>query len=643
MAAFTEVCEESSAEHETIQDTGRLNVYRAQIVGISVLLALWLWAAFVRGRGYSHSLQLPILLATIVFIVLLNWFFPRLIQGNFAGFYESNKAFAFSLRAFLLPVVFFPEYFLGQPPLLTRSLVLLCLSLLLLIAYLVLSAAAPLKSFNLGLTSKAAVIIFCVIYFALTSSISLVKLRAFGYVGQDIGYFTQCLYTTLHGHLFYSNMYHDLLYGKSVSSDFSSHNQLVLGLFLFFYVFHKAASTLLIVRNVFIVLCAWPVYLISRRTLSPWLSAIAVVAFLLVPAILYQNFYDFAPLSVAGFPLLFALYFFLEGRFKPYVIALVLTQIVREDLVFVVFGLGLLALWQRRSLRWVAFPCAFAFCWAVLSWKVVFPYFQHGATSPVASCFSYLGTTSHQMVSNIISHPRLVLTRTNLVYTKQLLDPLGGVLFLLNPAWLLALPYIAINLLGQGGGCNTAMIYRHYSLIPAVLLFAGFLLSLEKIGKSPKRKRKELYLAQAAMVLFVLAAALSSILFVTGKQQLDDLQPQSWHAEARTIAAMLPADASVAVPRYLLPSMANRGSLYQSLRLLEYHNPDVEYIVLDKDWSRMAATDQWRENYLALWHWLEGNPQYAVVYDSPDYVIYKRCAGCVSILPHREPGQQDHE
>src|SRR5262249_22445617 len=151
-------------------------------------------------------------------------------------------------------------------------------------------------------------------------------------------------------------------------------------------------------------------------------AAIAAFAFLVCPAVIYQNLYDFAPLSLAAFPLLFALYFYLEGRFWPYLLALFLSQLVREDLVFVIFGLGLFALWQRRSIRWVAIPCALGAGWAVLSWKVVFPYFLHGARSAVASCFGYLGNTPAEMVRSILRHPAAVLSRNNLIYVKQLVD-----------------------------------------------------------------------------------------------------------------------------------------------------------------------------------------------------------------------------
>lgn len=610
------------------------------ILGTFILAAIWLWAAGARGQGYTRPWQIVLLLGVLAGVGAFAWLVNRSLRQWFtleSG--EATRMLAFSANAFLLLAVFLPEYLLGRP-LIARSFVLLGFSLMLFAAYVAVWRRGEIsadKPFRASFSAGKLLFIFCVAYFLLTSWVTLAKLHAFGYVGQDIAYFTQCLYTTLHGHLFYSNMYHDLLYGKPVTSDLAGHNQPVLLVFLPFYLLHKSASTLLILRNVFVVLSAWPVYLIARRSVSPLLAAVAAMAFLLIPAVLYQNFYDFAPLSLAALPLLFAVYYFLEGRFRPYLIALACAQLVREDLVFAVFGLGLLALWQRRGVRWVAVPCSFALAWAVFSWKFLFPYFLQGATPAVASCFSYLGTSPLEMVRNILRHPRILLSHENLLYTKQMADSFGGVLFLLNPVWLISVPYIAINVLAEGGGCNTAMIYRHYSLIPAVFLFASVLMSLEKVGAFAARRGMKPQTAQTAVILFVLVAGISSTVFVTGQQQFEELQIRPWHQEATQVAAMLPADASVAVPRYMLPSVANRDSLYQSLRLLEYHHPDAGYIVIDKDWQRMAATDQWRENYDGLRRLLETSKQYSVTYDSANYVIYKLCDGCSPALPHREP------
>src|SRR5215813_11304485 len=429
MATATEVQLEDSKQAQGGRQIPR--TYKTRwILGIFLLVSLWIFGAFIRGRGYSRPLQLVILVAAIALLVGFGWLASRIVRRQFMLDREETRILTFSSSAFFLLAVFLPEYLLGKP-FLGRSFLLLIFSLTLFAMYFAVSLRAERPTLNsrAPVSAGKVLFLFCVVYFFATSWITLSKLHAFGYVGQDIAYFTQCLYTTLHGHLFYSNMYHDLLYGKPVTSDLAGHNQPVLFVFLPFYLLHKSASTLLIVRNIFVVLCAWPVYLIARRVLSPWLAAVAAIAFLLVPAVLYQNFYDFAPLSLAALPLLFAFYFYLERRFKPYLIALLCAQLVREDLVFAVFGLGLLALWQRRSLRWVAIPCEFALLCAFFSWKILFPYFLHGATPAVASCFSYLGATPGEMLRNIIHHPGLLLTHKNVLYAKQMVDSFGGVLF----------------------------------------------------------------------------------------------------------------------------------------------------------------------------------------------------------------------
>ena len=165
-------------------------------------------------------------------------------------------------------------------------------------------------------------------------------------------------------------------------------------------------------------------------------------------------------------------------------------------------------------------------------------------------------------------------------------------------------------------------------LIPVVLLFAAFLMTVQRVATRRLERGKDPSPAQAAMVLFVLACAVCSLVFVTGRPQTEDLRALPWHQEARAVAALIPPGVSVAAPRYLLPELANRGKLYQSLRLLEYHNPDAEFVILDKDWDRMSATDQWRDNYQALSRLLAHRPEYRVVYDSPGYIVYRRCAGC---------------
>lgn len=606
--------------------------YRFLCAGAGAIASLWLWAAFFRGRA-ARPLQLFGLAATFSALLLLRKWGEQFLRRNDLPAEEGAKAVSFGFSGLYLFGVFLPEYLFGDtvPPLM-RSVLLgtVCLALC---ASIFRQALRPRGKPSAIPRSGALLVFFCIVYFALTTTFALAKLRAFGYVGQDIAYFTQCLYTALHGKLFYSNLYHDLLYSRPVYSDFAGHNQIALFLFLPFYALHRAASTLLVLRNVLIVLCAWPAYLISRRFLSPQLAALIAIAFLLTPAVIYQNVYDFAPLSIGALPLLFTFYFFLEGRFSAFLVAAIATQFVREDMVFALFGIGLLAVWQRRSPKWSAFPVAISVAWALFSWKIVFPHFLDGSSSAVNGCFSYLGATPGQILASALHHPGTLASRQNLVYAKQLLDPFGGVLFLLSPAWLASLPYLIINILAQGGGCNTAMIYRHYAIVPTVLLFVSFLMSLEWVSKRLASHGKDPILMQRTLVGFALSFAFCSLVFVSGQEQVRGVRAQAWHVEARHIAGIVPNDASVAAPRYLLPALANRNELYQSLRLLEYHHPRAEYIIIDKNWSRMTATDQWRPNYTTLETFLSKSRNYTVVYSSDGYLVYRRCLGCTTDLP----------
>ncbi len=445
---------------------------------------------------------------------------------------------------------------------------------------------------------------FTVVYCAVGTTLAILKLQAFGYVGQDVAYFMQCLHTALRGHLFWANQYHDLLYSQTVASDFAGHNQPVLFLLLPFYALAPRAETLFLVRNAVLALSAWPLYRLCRFSLPATASALLTAAFLLAPAVLFQNFYDFAPLSLAVWPLCWALVFLRERRFRLFVSALLGCLSVREDLVFAVAGLGLLAALERRPLRWSALPVLAACAWAGLTWKLILPHFQHGAASAVESCFAYLGPSPLQTMA---AHPGLVLTRNTESYLLFILTPFGLVLPFASFLSAIALVYLAINVLGDAG-CDSAIVFRHYALVPTVLLLPGVLACLQRLRRP------------APAALFLLATSVVSTALLLNAPELAWWRRAPWQTEARAVAAALPPGAAVAVPRYMLPLAANRELLFQSLRLLDYHHPAAEYVVLDADDTRSDITARTAPGYRRLQGLLAGLP---VVYASADYRVYK--------------------
>jgi uncharacterized membrane protein len=553
--------------------------------------------------------------AGLLFLCAVLLLLPRIVSSV----YSLARPFATAHPSIwmLLLGIFLPEHLTSAGAVVAPHLVPLLLALTcLLCEVLPITIDAVSAWMATGFRTAACLIAFVLVYLAGTTALAILKLRDFGYVGQDIGYFMQCLYTGIHGELFASNQYHDLLYTSTVTSDFAGHNQPVLFLLLPIYWLYPHAETLFIVRNLCLAASAYPAYQLARHRLAPFPSFAITVAFLLGPAILFQNFYDYAPLSLAGLPLLFTLLFYARRQFTPFLASLLLCLFIREDLVIVLFGMGVIALFGRREQKWIAIPLLIGVAWSIISWGLIFPHFRHGATSAVESCFSYLGTTPGESLRTIIHHPGTFLTHKAIVYVKQVFTQYGVLLPFFSPISLIAFPYLLINVLGDPG-CNAAIVFRHYSLIPSILLLPGTIVAIRRIASRPKLGWKP----DAAAFAIILASAGATILSL-GAPEINWWNRAPWQAEARKVASQLPPAASVAVPRYMLPFTADRNRIYQTLRLLDYYHPNAEYVVVDRDPQRMGITPTWQDHYDQLLAHLKDQSQFAVVYSSENFQIY---------------------
>ena len=540
---------------------------------------------------------------------------PR-IAMSFLGLVRSSSVLHPRIWVFSLGL-FLPEHLTSGGTVVSPHFVPLLLAFL---CFAFERFASPLGAlsawFNQGPRAAACLSAFVLIYFVAATALAILKLHDFGYIGQDIGYFMQCLYTGLHGELFASNQYHDLLYTTSVTSDFAGHNQPVLFLLLPVYWLHPHAETLFVVRNLFLAASAYPTYQLARYRLDPFPSLAITVAFLLGPAILFQNFYDYAPLSLAGLPLLFALLFYARRQFTPFIASLLLCLFIREDLVIAVIGMGVIALLGRREREWVAFPIVIGVLWSILTWGFIFPHFRHGAVSAVESCFSYLGSTPGESFRTIFTHPSTYVTHKAIVYVKLVFTHYGILLPFFSPVSLVALPYLLINVLGDPG-CNAAIVFRHYSLIPSILLLPGVIMAIRRVASRPELGWRP----DAAAFALVLVSVGTTILSL-GQAELNWWHRDEWQAEARRIPSQIPAAAAVAVPRYMLPLTANRNRIYQTLRLLDYYHPDAEYIVVDRDQDRMGVTPTWKDHYDNLLAKLKDPTRFSVIYSTENFEIY---------------------
>lgn len=617
--------EEPTVSKQSAHDCGTLSrISLSVFVGLGVLWAIEAALGKPGIRPLAIAGGIGILLSLLCFVLTR----MRARQSE-----RLLGVIACSSSAMLLPASFLPEYVLGGHVWPMRTAILIVLTSVLFLTIFLCCARDTENKRDASMQSRlsagqlTAFIIFMVGYFALSVFASVRKYEMLGYAGQDLAYFSQIFYTTVHGRFFNGNFYQDLLYSRTVQSDFAGHNSPIQYLFVFFYRFFPSPVTLLIVRDAMITLCAWPAYRLARNWFSPGISIALATIFLLTPAILFQNFFEFYPFSLAAFFLLFTFDCYARNKFGLFCVALVATLLVREDLVFAAFALGTLALWQRRRLKWSLLPAGLAIAWAVLSWRFLLPHFLHGAPFRSNVCFCHLGTTPAEMLTNVTHHPaRYIFTHDNLIYLKQLTAPYGFILSWLNPIALGALPYLAINLLGGAGECPTTSIFSQHAVVPTTFLFAGFVWSLAWLQRKAQSHGISSERALFVIVAFALSLTLADLAFVVYPEQYAELTSKSYVPEARSVAQLIPPDAAVAAPRYMSPLLANRMSLYMTDDLFDYHHPEPTYIIIDRDFGRMRRSPKWRAMYEHVTSYFKHDPNVQVIYSSPNYLVYRRAS-----------------
>ena len=122
---------------------------------------------------------------------------------------------------------------------------------------------------------------------------------------------------------------------------FGDHASLILILLAPLYWLFPGSETLLVVQSMAIAAGSIPLYLYARRRLNnDWLAVMAGMCWLLHPAVSGSNFENFHPDSMLGLFVPLALYAALESKWRLYIFSVILSALVKEDVVLVLVPLG---------------------------------------------------------------------------------------------------------------------------------------------------------------------------------------------------------------------------------------------------------------------------------------------------------------
>jgi uncharacterized membrane protein len=457
-------------------------------------------------------------------------------------------------------------------------------------------------------------------YAAAFSALSVLRHRAFQTGRFDLGNMVQAVWSTAHGHPLQVTG----LRGDEISR-LAAHFDPILAAFAPLWLVWPSPDMLLVTQAAAIAIGALPVFWLARKHLGSERAGVGfALAYLLYPPTQWLTLNEFHPVALACPLLLFAIWFLDEGRLIPFALCGLLATTTKEEIGFVVAGLGLWwALARGRRVEGLAILAVGAAI-ALVAIEVVVPHFNRAGSSSFFARYSEVGGSPGGIVHTAVTKPwKLVTTAVTgrgLGYLARLFLPLG-LLALLAPLLLLAaIPELAINLLSAA--TTQTSIHFHYTagLIP-VLVAATILGAAQLVRTRPHWAAP---LATGALVLAIASNyALGAIplwRYLPGGQQAEA------HAADVTGHDRIAAHALRLIPSSAVVSATNTLGAHLSARRRVLSFP----IIQDAAWIAADETSPGYADRLAplptavQLSWLRRNPEWRLVFERDGILIFHR-------------------
>lgn len=432
-----------------------------------------------------------------------------------------------------------------------------------------------------------------ILYIALVFIFLIIKYNNFEYNGMDLAIFNQVFFNTSQG-----NLFHFTIHPHSYLGD---HFTPFLLLLLPFYIPFQSPLTILFLQTVIIALCTIPIYFLAKHNLNKTWALILAILWLTNPMVINMNFFEFHLLPFAIFFLLFSIYFYQKQNLQLFAIFSLLSLSVREDVFLVILMFGILALFEKRKIKWIILPIILALAWFALA-QIIITLHNPVDTYKFIPYYNWLGGNSMSAIAwSYITHPLEVLKHlflpTNIVMFISLLMPFFF-LPLLKPKYLLLsfLIYLQYALTSQGGG--DLILKTHYLALFLPGIMISFILAIKAIYTSNKGSSRIIKFLRnyQSIILIILIISNIYLLFTLSplkiKKTEKGINIKRLEGEIKQeLLEEIPQYEAVATSYDFLPQLSTRPKLYslnyawqgyKELSESKYQVPtDLEYIYVD--------------------------------------------------------------
>src|SRR5215469_11327364 len=257
-----------------------------------------------------------------------------------------------------------------------------------------------------------AILVFITLaYFAWMYEQSALRYDTFKATAFDLGNMDQAVWNTLHGRWFQFTNHGSNWYGMPIR--LSQHIEPIIIPLSLLYLLHSDVHMLLGLQTLALAMGVLPVFLLARRFIPAWplVAPLFALSYLLAPALIGLNIYDFHPASLATPFFLYAILALTYRRYGWFVLCCVLAAACKEEMPAVVAMLGLLVIWKYKIPRTGILMFILGMAAFLLAFLVIEPYFNVSAQhNTFWYRYSAFGSSPGNAIINILLHPWLPFT-----------------------------------------------------------------------------------------------------------------------------------------------------------------------------------------------------------------------------------------
>jgi uncharacterized membrane protein len=316
------------------------------------------------------------------------------------------------------------------------------------------------------------------VYIILFSFFCLKKYYNFDYSAFDLAIFNQVFFNTAEGRWFDMTI--------NLNSYLADHFTPIIFLLLPIYKLIPRPETLLILQTIILALSAWPLYKIASCVTKNNLFALSTsLLWLCNPFVHNANIFEFHLLPLAVFFLFWTFYFYQKNNFKLFILFLVLSLLVREDIALILLGFLPLAILDKKNLRWKLSSLFLPSVYFVFSILII---------SSFSGQDSYKFVVYYSWLLNIFNQPIAVIVKifslSNIFNFLVISLPLLFVpFFRIKYFWLLCLPLLQFIL--SANGFSPVIYNTHYSLLLMPAVFIAFIFAWPEFIKQKHIKNNK--------------------------------------------------------------------------------------------------------------------------------------------------------